>query len=259
MVVRVWWRRRVSCPVTYTHIHTNLSPFLSHQPTKPTTTKQVKYKITSRRISVVSGVGGKDLTEVIYPDIARVAYVFRCALGFGLGLICVWAFLFVCGRVGAGGRGERCSRVGGEMESLCCVVGRGLCERVNAEHWNVDSHTYTHSHKHSAFGTTGDMVLFLRDGAKLEMRCVDVNLMPLCVRPSVRPPARISQGIATGLLTPPKTHTNPTTTTTPKPQFWAKTAPSPTSVRSTPTSGTASSRTRRRPRPCCPPHKQSPG
>ena len=27
-------------------------------------------------------------------------------------------------------------------------------------------------HLDSAFGTTGDMVLFLRDGAKLEMRCV---------------------------------------------------------------------------------------
>ncbi|EWM28923.1 hypothetical protein NSK_008802 [Nannochloropsis salina CCMP1776] len=58
----------------------------------------VKYKITSRRISVTSGVGGKDLTEVIYADIERINYVFR------------------------------------------------------------------------AFGTTGDMVLFLRDGAKLEIR-----------------------------------------------------------------------------------------
>ncbi|GAB5036954.1 ribonuclease p [Nannochloropsis oceanica] len=60
----------------------------------------VKYKITSRRVSVTSGVGGKDLTEVIYADIERVNYVFR------------------------------------------------------------------------SFGTTGDMVLFLRDGAKVEMRSI---------------------------------------------------------------------------------------
>jgi len=39
--------------------------------------RQVRYKITSRRISVTSGTGGKDLTEVIYPDIARMAFVFR--------------------------------------------------------------------------------------------------------------------------------------------------------------------------------------
>ena len=38
---------------------------------------QCRYKITSRRVSVASGVGGKDLTEVIYPDIAGMAFVFR--------------------------------------------------------------------------------------------------------------------------------------------------------------------------------------
>merc|ERR1719271_602142 len=37
----------------------------------------VKYKITSRRISVQSGLGGNDFTEVIYPDIAGLKYVYR--------------------------------------------------------------------------------------------------------------------------------------------------------------------------------------
>jgi len=60
-----------------------------------------RYKITSRRISVTSGIGGKDITEVIYPDIERVTYAFRM------------------------------------------------------------------------FGTCGDMCLFLRDGAKLEIRSVN--------------------------------------------------------------------------------------
>lgn len=60
-----------------------------------------RYKITSRRISVTSGIGGKDVTEVIYPDIERITYVFRM------------------------------------------------------------------------FGTCGDMCLFLRDGAKLEIRSVN--------------------------------------------------------------------------------------
>lgn len=37
----------------------------------------VKYKITSRRISVQSGLGGNDFTEIIYPDIVNVKYVYR--------------------------------------------------------------------------------------------------------------------------------------------------------------------------------------
>ncbi|KAJ8600651.1 hypothetical protein CTAYLR_006932 [Chrysophaeum taylorii] len=37
----------------------------------------VRYKITSRRISVQSGIGGNDLTEIIYPDIVGLKYVFR--------------------------------------------------------------------------------------------------------------------------------------------------------------------------------------
>lgn len=60
----------------------------------------VKYKFTSRRISIQSGVGGKTQTEVIYPDIDEVRYVYR------------------------------------------------------------------------AFGSAGDMVLFLKDGAKVELRHV---------------------------------------------------------------------------------------
>jgi hypothetical protein len=60
----------------------------------------VKYKFTSRRISIVSGFQGKDLSEIIYPDIEEVRFVFR------------------------------------------------------------------------AFGSAGDMVLFLKDGAKVEMRHV---------------------------------------------------------------------------------------
>mmetsp|Transcript_5005 Transcript_5005/g.10180 ORF Transcript_5005/g.10180 Transcript_5005/m.10180 type:complete len:225 (-) Transcript_5005:192-866(-) len=60
----------------------------------------VRFKITSRRISVVSGIGGKDLTEITYDEIYEVKYIFR------------------------------------------------------------------------AFGSVGDMVIELRDGAKLEMRSV---------------------------------------------------------------------------------------
>lgn len=37
----------------------------------------VRYKITSRRISVQSGIGGKDFTEIIYPDIKDLKYVYR--------------------------------------------------------------------------------------------------------------------------------------------------------------------------------------
>mmetsp|Transcript_31504 Transcript_31504/g.97244 ORF Transcript_31504/g.97244 Transcript_31504/m.97244 type:complete len:199 (+) Transcript_31504:140-736(+) len=37
----------------------------------------VKYKITSRRISVQSGLGGNDFTELIYQDIAGLKYVYR--------------------------------------------------------------------------------------------------------------------------------------------------------------------------------------
>ena len=37
----------------------------------------VKYKITSRRISVQSGVGGQDFTEIVYSDIAGMKFVYR--------------------------------------------------------------------------------------------------------------------------------------------------------------------------------------
>ena len=37
----------------------------------------VKYKITSRRISVQSGVGGQDFTEIVYSDIAGIKFVYR--------------------------------------------------------------------------------------------------------------------------------------------------------------------------------------
>lgn len=60
----------------------------------------VRYKFTSRRISIQSGVGGKTTSEIIYPDIEEVRYVYR------------------------------------------------------------------------AFGAAGDMVLFLKDGAKVELRFV---------------------------------------------------------------------------------------
>ena len=32
----------------------------------------VRYKITSRRIRVTSGVGGKDMAEIVYPDIVEI-------------------------------------------------------------------------------------------------------------------------------------------------------------------------------------------
>uniref|UniRef100_A0A7S2SV15 YdbS-like PH domain-containing protein n=1 Tax=Rhizochromulina marina TaxID=1034831 RepID=A0A7S2SV15_9STRA len=60
----------------------------------------VKYKITSRRVSVQSGIGGKDLTEITYDEIYLMKFVYR------------------------------------------------------------------------SFGTVGDMVITLRDGARLEMRSV---------------------------------------------------------------------------------------
>ncbi|KAG5179483.1 hypothetical protein JKP88DRAFT_187817 [Tribonema minus] len=37
----------------------------------------VRYTITSRRIRVVSGINGRDETEVVYPDIKRMVYVYR--------------------------------------------------------------------------------------------------------------------------------------------------------------------------------------
>jgi hypothetical protein len=37
----------------------------------------VKYKFTSRRISLQSGFGGNTQTEIIYPDIEEVKYAFR--------------------------------------------------------------------------------------------------------------------------------------------------------------------------------------
>lgn len=60
----------------------------------------VRYKFTSRRISIQSGFGGNTQSDVIYPDIEEIRYVYR------------------------------------------------------------------------AFGSVGDMVLFLKDGAKVEMRFV---------------------------------------------------------------------------------------
>mmetsp|Transcript_29979 Transcript_29979/g.66332 ORF Transcript_29979/g.66332 Transcript_29979/m.66332 type:complete len:215 (-) Transcript_29979:3614-4258(-) len=60
----------------------------------------VKYKFTSRRISIQSGFGGKTTSEIIYPDVSEIRFVYR------------------------------------------------------------------------AFGSAGDMVLFLKDGAKAELRFV---------------------------------------------------------------------------------------
>ncbi|CAM9775164.1 unnamed protein product [Scytosiphon promiscuus] len=37
----------------------------------------VKYTLTSRRIKIVSGWNGKDTTEVVYPDIVDMVYVWR--------------------------------------------------------------------------------------------------------------------------------------------------------------------------------------
>merc|ERR1712232_1004092 len=37
----------------------------------------VRYKITSRRIRVNSGVGGKDMAEIVYPDITEIRTVKR--------------------------------------------------------------------------------------------------------------------------------------------------------------------------------------
>ena len=60
----------------------------------------VRYKFTSRRVSIQSGIGGKVQTEIIYPDVEEIRFVYR------------------------------------------------------------------------AFGSAGDMVLFLKDGAKVELRHV---------------------------------------------------------------------------------------
>ena len=40
----------------------------------------VRYKFTSRRISITSGVGGNDQSTIIYPDVEEIRFVFR-ALG----------------------------------------------------------------------------------------------------------------------------------------------------------------------------------
>lgn len=37
----------------------------------------VRYRITSRRIRVTSGVGGKDMAEIVYPDIVEIRTVKR--------------------------------------------------------------------------------------------------------------------------------------------------------------------------------------
>jgi len=37
----------------------------------------VRYKITSRRIRVTSGVGGKDMAEIVYPDVVELRTVKR--------------------------------------------------------------------------------------------------------------------------------------------------------------------------------------
>ncbi|GMH60671.1 LOW QUALITY PROTEIN: hypothetical protein TL16_g03100, partial [Triparma laevis f. inornata] len=37
----------------------------------------VRYKITSRRIRVTSGFGGKDMAEIVYPDIVEIRSVKR--------------------------------------------------------------------------------------------------------------------------------------------------------------------------------------
>merc|ERR1712224_922057 len=37
----------------------------------------VRYKITSRRIRVTSGIGGKDMAEIVYPDIVELRTVKR--------------------------------------------------------------------------------------------------------------------------------------------------------------------------------------
>merc|ERR1711871_1872853 len=37
----------------------------------------VRYKFTSRRISIASGIGGKEVSEIIYPDVEEIKYVFR--------------------------------------------------------------------------------------------------------------------------------------------------------------------------------------
>merc|ERR1712032_471785 len=37
----------------------------------------VRYKITSRRIRVTSGLGGKDMAEIVYPDVVEIRTVKR--------------------------------------------------------------------------------------------------------------------------------------------------------------------------------------
>ena len=37
----------------------------------------VRYKITTRRIRVTSGIGGKDMSEIVYPDIVEIRTVKR--------------------------------------------------------------------------------------------------------------------------------------------------------------------------------------
>jgi hypothetical protein len=107
--------------------------------------------VTSRRISITTGVGGKEMTEVIYPDIAGMNYVFRYA---SLVSWMEWSILLWCPF---------------HVVSLSCVIppspGTVMCGISSCALRVLCCCDVSRS-----FGATGDMVLFLRDGAKLEMR-----------------------------------------------------------------------------------------
>ena len=120
----------------------------------------VRFKITSRRISVVSGIGGKDLTEITYDEIYEVKYVFRA---FG-SVRQSWSR--VAETVGRGGAGR-----------LRGGAGRGGArqQEQNANKSDGNNNTQQRQQQHpttSRATQVGDMVIELRDGAKLEMRSV---------------------------------------------------------------------------------------
>ena len=117
----------------------------------------MKYKITSRRVSVTSGVGGKDLTEVRREE----------------------------GREGRRGRGKDASV---RQQPACLWFLSNFLRALCLFHQNnhqplppslppslpplqvIYADIERVNYVFRAFGTTGDMVLFLRDGAKVEIR-----------------------------------------------------------------------------------------
>ena len=104
----------------------------------------VRYKFTSRRISIQSGVGGKQQTEIIYPDgmsSCQPVILFLCILCPFVTIISSISLIYVS-----------------FFLPLFPLFYLSSVEEIRFVY--------------RAFGAAGDMVLFLKDGAKVELRHV---------------------------------------------------------------------------------------